>query len=262
MAEANKTLTVYEMHKLIHKLYSANPISWEHWIFEQVGFFEDARVLELGCGNASFWVENKHRLPRMEVTLTDSSKEMLEAAEKNIENIMCSFHTRIVDAHAIPYEDNTFDIIMANHMIYFLSDIDKALAEMHRVLKPHGRLYATTVGKEDMQRLGDIITGFDAAIALPPNKVALRFSLENGREYLDKCFSDIEVRYHENSLVITEIDLLVNYVLAIEAGNIQDIIRGNRVEEYRRYLEYMNKTEGGIRIKKECGMFIAEKQFS
>ncbi len=52
-----------------------------------------------------------------------------------------------IDAQSIPFEDETFDAVIANHMLYHVPDRPKAIAEIKRVLKPGGRLIATTIGK-------------------------------------------------------------------------------------------------------------------
>lgn len=54
--------------------------------------------------------------------------------------------TRKIDITDIPFEDGSFDFAIANHMLYHVPDLDKAIGEVHRVLKPDGVFYATTTG--------------------------------------------------------------------------------------------------------------------
>lgn len=42
------------------------------------------------------------------------------------------------DAHAIPYRDNTFDVVIANHILEHVQDDTRVMAEMYRVMKPGG----------------------------------------------------------------------------------------------------------------------------
>ena len=58
-----------------------------------------------------------------------------------------------MDAQDIPFEDDTFGCVVANHMLYHVPDLDKGLAEIRRVLKPGGKLYAATNGEAHMLEL-------------------------------------------------------------------------------------------------------------
>lgn len=51
---------------------------------------------------------------------------------------------KIIDIQNIPYEDNSFDLVIANMMLYHVPDLPRALAEVGRVLKPEGKLYTAT----------------------------------------------------------------------------------------------------------------------
>lgn len=57
------------------------------------------------------------------------------------------FNFKIVNAESIPFEEESFDVVIANHMLYHVPNINKALKEINRVLKSEGILFASTVGK-------------------------------------------------------------------------------------------------------------------
>ncbi|MEI6580515.1 MAG: class I SAM-dependent methyltransferase, partial [Eubacteriales bacterium] len=61
-----------------------------------------------------------------------------------------------IDIQDIPYENNSFDIVIANHMLYHVPNMEKALSEVFRVLKPDGCFYATTLGRNSLKELQDI----------------------------------------------------------------------------------------------------------
>lgn len=75
------------------------------------------------------------------VTATDLTEEMLKKAERvrkdrgygNVELL-------VADVHALPFPDGGFDLVTCRRAAHHFSDIDRALAEMRRVLKPGGRL--------------------------------------------------------------------------------------------------------------------------
>lgn len=62
------------------------------------------------------------------------------------------------NATALPFEDGSFDAVIAMHMLYHLPDPAKGFAEMHRVLKPGGFLAVTTNGAGNMRELYALTT--------------------------------------------------------------------------------------------------------
>jgi DNA-binding transcriptional MerR regulator len=111
----------------IHELYSANKYGWMRWYFEQLDIPENSKILELGCGDGSFWYKNLDRIPSgWDITLTDFSHGMLEDAKNALKGSSHSFKFKIVDAQSIPCEDETFDVVLANHMLYHVSDKERA----------------------------------------------------------------------------------------------------------------------------------------
>ncbi len=85
----------------------------------------------------------------------------------------------------IPFDDESFDIIIANYVLFFVPDIDKAIGEAARVLKDDGIFYAGTAGVNDMRSyLSNTLKEFDSDCIVPE---PLEFLLDNGRDYLQKA---------------------------------------------------------------------------
>jgi ubiquinone/menaquinone biosynthesis C-methylase UbiE len=57
------------------------------------------------------------------------------------------------DAQALPFATRSFDAIIANHMLYYMPNRPAVYAELCRVLKPSGRLYAATISRDNMREL-------------------------------------------------------------------------------------------------------------
>ena len=63
----------------LHKLYSQNKEKWFPWIYGQCNIKEGDTVLEIGCGNGSFWLENMERIPKdVKIILSDNSKGVMD----------------------------------------------------------------------------------------------------------------------------------------------------------------------------------------
>ena len=92
------------------------------------------RVLELGCGPGNLW-RGEPALPSgLALTLTDLSTGMLSEARNRIGELE-TFSYASCDAQSLPFPDERFDVIVANHMLYHVPDKARALAEMRRTLE-------------------------------------------------------------------------------------------------------------------------------
>lgn len=71
------------------------------------------------------------------------------AEQKPLQHIRCDLYPTTedilrVDMQAMPFESNTFDLLLANHVLEHVSALDRALTEIHRVLKPGGHAILQT----------------------------------------------------------------------------------------------------------------------
>src|SRR5271170_4945006 len=97
------------------------------------------RVLDVGCGSGSMSRLIAHSFPRAEVTGVDVRKQYLDfararAQKENIRNL--SFHC--ADVFALPFADETFDVVWTKYLLQWLKDPKSALAELRRVTAPGG----------------------------------------------------------------------------------------------------------------------------
>ena len=246
---------------LLHQLFSTNKFGWSNWVFQNYRLHPGQCVLELGCGNAGIWSSNNDKIPASTVlTLTDFSEGMLDAAKINTTGINATLKYAVVDAQSIPYCDNTFDIVIANHMLYHVQDIHIALKEISRVLKPDGTFYATTIGRDNMKEIAKILHGFDSAIDFAFDLITEAFGLETGGALLSHHFSSIEILRYEDSLHITEPGPLIDYILSSEGiGNVNEIIVGENIERFKSYIHDIFSRCGYIDIRKDAGMFISSR---
>ncbi|HEX3013988.1 MAG TPA: class I SAM-dependent methyltransferase, partial [Methanobacterium sp.] len=149
----------------LNRKFGTNPYKWTLWLFDQMQFKKDARILELGCGNAILWKSNLQKIPEdAHILLSDFSEGMLDDARGILGDAAERFEYDVIDAELIPYPDDSFDIIIANLMLYHIPDRKKAISEINRVLKSDGTFYATTFGLNYMKELSDLVSNYDKKI--------------------------------------------------------------------------------------------------
>jgi ubiquinone/menaquinone biosynthesis C-methylase UbiE len=95
--------------------------------------------LELGCGTGFFTLNLKLAGVIGEGHVTDLSPGMVEVAQRNARSLGFEVEGRVADAERLPYDDDTFDIVIGHAVLHHIPDLDLAFRELLRVLKPGGR---------------------------------------------------------------------------------------------------------------------------
>lgn len=238
----------------LHSLYSVNKEGWFPWIFKQLPLKKGMRVLEIGCGDGNLWKGHKVKND-IDVILTDISDGMLRDAKSKLDADNSHFKYQICDANKLPLEKGSFDLIIANHVLFYCEDVKKTCKKISQLLKPEGILIAGTYGSRHMKEITDLVKEFNEDIVLSSTTLYDRFGKENGKEILEKSFSDVEWREYEDSLMITEAEPLIAYVLSCHGNQNQYI-----VDNYSDFKNFVRKKTGkGYNITKEAGFFIAKK---
>ena len=240
----------------LHSLYSQNKQGWFPWIFEQCRISPGLRILELGCGDGTLWTDNLSLLPKdISITLSDISSGMLRDARRAIGSSDTRFAFRAFDCRKIPCKDESFDLVIANHVLFYCDDIPAVLKEVRRVLAPGGRFLCSAYGKAHMQEVSQLVQDFDERIVLSADRLYERFGRENGQSILEPFFPKAHWLSYEDCLLVQDAEPLISYVLSCHGNQNQYIL--DRYKEFRAYTA--RKTAKGFRITKDAGVFICEK---
>ena len=242
----------------LHNLYSQNRQGWFPWIYEQLEMRPGIRVLELGCGDGTLWTENLKSIPgQADITLSDISEGMLRDARRAIGARDGRFSYEVFDCGHIPFESGSFDLVIANHVLFYCEDIRRVCEEVRRVLKPDGRFLCSAYGQDHMKEVSLLVQGFDDRIVLSADKLYDRFGMENGAVILKEHFKACEWRMYEDCLMVPEPEPLISYVLSCHGNQGQYITE--RYKEFRAYVK--RKTDKGFRITKEAGVFVCGDKY-
>ena len=238
----------------LHQRFSTNRYGQMRWMFDRIRIAEDARVLELGCGTGVLW-RGSVEVPRgWRVILTDMSGGMLQETRAHLARLGRAFTYMQADAQSIPFRDESFDAVIANHMLYHVPDIARALDEVRRVLKPGGFCYAATMGVANMREMNDLSARFFSIPRMTES--AARFGLESGEAYMRRAFSEVTLERYPDSLVITEAAPLMDYICSMR---VRSRITDEQIAALRQQVEHEIATHGEIRMTKDSGVFIARR---
>ena len=160
------------------------------WAFEAIAAAQPTRVLEVGGGEGELAERVLHELGA-EVVAIDQSEAMVEIQRgKGID-------ARVGDVQALPFDDEEFDLAVAAWMLYHVADLDRAVSELARVLRPHGRLIAVTNAVDHLQELWDLGQRANAM-------GRFNFRSDNGEEVLGRHFAHVESRDAVGSVLMDD----------------------------------------------------------
>lgn len=239
----------------LHREYSVNPKGWFPWLLEQCELHEGMRILEIGCGNGALWSENREWLPEhMQVVLSDKSDGMLRDVQRELGEDERFSYERF-DCNEIPYGEAAFDLVIANHVLFYCEDIPQVLSECKRVLRPNGQFLCSTYGRNHMKEITELVQRFNKDIVLSADCLYEHFGLENGAEILRTFFPKAEKHIYKDAIEIDEPEPLISYILSCH-GNQNQLL----LDQYKEFCEFVSQQmRGGFHITKEAGAFICKK---
>lgn len=228
--------------------YAANP-GWVEWLFDRETPKGEgkARILDVGCGTGAFWSANRHRVrPAWSLTLLDSSPGMIDAACRDLGDRAGYV---VADVQELPFSDNSFDVVLANHMLYHVSDRPRAFGEIKRVVVSGGAFHASTNGRGHLAELA----------ALRPELVnigqnAEAFGLETGPAQLALFFVDVELERFDNRLAVPEAEPILAYIRSSSSYQ-----NGDDLTEERRLVEGVIARIGAFSITTRPGLISCRK---
>ena len=155
------------------------------------------RILDVGCGPGFYLAELLEQVgPTGSVTGVDASPQTLALARRRTDGAG-NVRLQLADATALPVPDAAFDAAMSVQVLEYVADLDTALAELHRALRPGGRLVIwdidwSTVSwhATDPARMDRVLRAWDGHLAHPslPRTLAPRLRVAG--------FTDVQVEGH------------------------------------------------------------------
>ena len=176
-------------------LDGSNP---EDVAFDAVAETRPSRVLDVGCGLGETTARFATELS-VDVQAVDVSARMVELTRAR------GIDAQVADVEQLPFADGAFDCVFAGWVLYHVPDLNKAVAECARVLRPGGRLVASSYFDTNLSELWALIEG------VGPRDI-LSFNHVNGAEILRRHFATVEQRDVEATLVFPDTESIRTFV--------------------------------------------------
>lgn len=248
-----------DARRYLHERFNTNKNSWVPWLFDHFDLPPRCSILEVGCGTGYVWEGNRDRVPSgWLVTLTDLSPGMLAAAAKRLSCLNWPPAFAVADIQALPFDDASFDCVMAHHMLYHVPDVDRGLAEVIRVLRPGGRFYAATNGQDHLKELHNAVNAVAPDMPYGQQSIIAAFCLENGSAILARHFSDVKRHDFRDALEVTEVEAIVNYVKSVISA--EQYLTPDRIDRLRRIVADAIARDGAFRVRRASGVFSAVRR--
>ena len=196
----------------IHQTYGGRDI--DAWMLATIDPQSNSRILDVACGSGKQCKAfHSHLNGHLEMTGVDVSEELLADARKLNQSLGNPFVIQDMDFDkAFPFPEDSFDLLTCCFAIYYASDIPFTISEMHRVLKPGGRLFTTGPMPENKQLFYDVIKEATGK-PIPPMPGSSRYA----SEILDAIkgkFSETQLHIFENPLEFDSVNPFLSYTRA------------------------------------------------
>ena len=242
---------------LIHQRFSTGQENWYEFVLWLARIKAGITVLELGCGNSALWRGNYIRLPESACFfLSDLSCGMSLEGRRALVSDKRFFHLTM-NSMNIAFADGSFDLVIANHMLYHVPSIAHVLSEAKRVMKPEAVFMAATNGPEHMTDL-DLLLGRFSKRLTGEHGMSGAFNLLNGEKQLREVFNSIELHLYTSDLWVTDADLLTDY--AYSTPLVMENLGNEGRTEMRAFFQRRIDYYGGISIRKETGVYLARNE--
>jgi len=249
----------FDARVLLYELFATNKQPWLIWLFDCLRLNPGESVLELGAGTGNVWRQNRNRIPDgVRITLSDFFPGMLEEARRRLGEGAPRFQYKSIDAQEIPFHDESFEVVLASHMLYHVPDRAKALSEAKRVMQLGGRLYVGTNDWTHLQELRELVARFEVHSAiLPPGRHPEFFDLENAGKELSEHFAHLDLHRYRDTLKITEVAPLLDYIRS-DMSN-EDAVDNDAIAALGKYAQRQINLLGSIYVGVSVGVFEAIK---
>ena len=236
----------------LHRTYATSAVPLARFEAALIDWSGIRTALECGCGTGRFW-DNDALSRSLSITLTDLSPGMVDEATHRVrEHGFTGVVSQVCDVQALPFDDDAFDVVIANHMLYHVPDPDLAVAELARVVGRDGVVLVATNGHGHMREVNEAIAEVFGSHAEGLYEV---FGIDTGEARLRQHFAGVVWHAFDNDLLVDDPAAVVAYGLSFPPGESATDAQRARFSQ-----AVASRFEGGrLRIHTRAGVFVCSR---
>lgn len=123
--------------------------AWRKFTMKKMNMDRGQTAIDLCCGTCDWTISMAKESQTGNIVGLDFSEKMLEVGEEKIKKLGLNSRIELTHGNAmdLPYADNTFDFATIGFGLRNIPDIHQVLSEMHRVVKPGGKVVCLELSK-------------------------------------------------------------------------------------------------------------------
>lgn len=255
----------------IHQRHTVPRVDFVQWVLDLICWVGDEQVLDVGCGSGNYVEPVAERLTRVASPLTQTVQHVI--GDLSLGMLRDLRHTSDLpvinlDVTSLPISADSCDVVLANHLLHHVSDVDQAVSECRRVLREKGQLLAATNSQSTMAELAALIrAGYDrlgVPLSALPDKPFGNFSLENGQSILSRQLANVERHTLHTALVFSEAKSLLTFINSTRSlyePNLPNTVSWDvLLTAWHDMIADHIALHGEFRVSKISGAFVALKQ--
>jgi ubiquinone/menaquinone biosynthesis C-methylase UbiE len=195
-------------------------------------------VLDLASGIGASFVPAAQRVgPAGRVVGLDLAPGMVAKLRVVIdERGLVNAEALVGDAERLPFETETFDVVLCGFGLFFFPDTRRALAEARRVLRPGGTLALSTFTREGSDSMDRTWARIGAYMAVPVPAVRVRRFDEPGHlldALAEAGFVDIDVERSPFEVILADVDAWLTWLRSMEFSEYLARMGSDTLEDFR-----------------------------
>jgi SAM-dependent methyltransferase len=245
-----------------HEIYSQPQVDFHQWVIDTLEWRGDEIVLDVGAGPGRYFDLIQDRIPNGRLIAGDLSFGMVQQAHQHHDETQARLLT--LDVQNLPFPDHSFDVVMANHMLYYARDIEQAVREIRRVLRPDGCLVATTNSHDTMPEFDTLSRRACTLLGFPRQEFQPAhhpFTLENGPVLLARHFRAVARHDLPSAFHFPEVEPVMTYLNSLRELNSPQLPSGVTWENFMDVMEKqvtrLIRHFGELQVHKLAGVLVA-----
>ena len=240
--------------------------------YPKINFYDEAlkslklkgseKILELGCGDGKVLVNLKKNGHTGSLVGSDLSKGMYSESVKICKKEKLPIEFIEASADKLPFEDNSFDVILAFFMIYHMPNIDLALKEWNRVLKPNGKLLVAIGSEKNLSNRKKLTVPMKEKAGVTKKRFIDSISFESGPKMLKKYFSIKKKKLLEYDLRIPDGSFIIDAIESTKEfyePKVKESIWKSCMNDIKKKVQTEIKSKGYFHDVAKRGFYICEK---